>query len=123
MANRIYCETLHQLERNAGPSAVLRRVHEFVRDRLAIDTFTSPWRLFVSQCADGVRYAGFAGLENGELLKQAEAAKFDVLLTVDRGFEYQQNLADRQIAPCCRRAWGLRRCPCVRSTRTSSTDR
>jgi hypothetical protein len=41
---------------------------------------------------------GFAGLENGELLKQAEAAKFDVLLTVDRGFEYQQNLADRQIA-------------------------
>ncbi|HVH72506.1 MAG TPA: hypothetical protein VNB49_15545 [Candidatus Dormibacteraeota bacterium] len=44
------------------------------------------------------RYAGFAGLENGELLKEAEAAKFDVLLTVDRGFEYQQNLAGRQIA-------------------------
>ena len=44
------------------------------------------------------RYAGFAGLENGELLKQAEAANFDVLLTVDRGFEYQQNLVDRQIA-------------------------
>ena len=45
-----------------------------------------------------VRYAGFTGLENGELLKQAEAAKFDVLLTVDRGFEYQQNLANRQIS-------------------------
>ncbi len=30
------------------------------------------------------RYAGFAELENGELLKKAEAAKFDVLLTVDR---------------------------------------
>ena len=44
------------------------------------------------------RYAGFAGFENGELLKQAEAAKFDVLLTVDRGFEYQQKLVDRQIA-------------------------
>jgi hypothetical protein len=42
------------------------------------------------------RYAGFAGLENGELLNQAEAAKFDVLLTVDRGFEDQQNLTDRQ---------------------------
>lgn len=41
---------------------------------------------------------GLAGLENGELLKEAEAAKFDVLLTVDRGFEYLQNLADRQIA-------------------------
>jgi hypothetical protein len=36
------------------------------------------------------RYAGFAGFENGELLKQAEAAKFDVLLTVDRGFEYHR---------------------------------
>jgi hypothetical protein len=44
------------------------------------------------------RYAGFIGLENGELLKEAEAAKFDVLLTVDRGFEYQQNLTERRIA-------------------------
>jgi uncharacterized protein (DUF433 family) len=44
------------------------------------------------------RYAGFAGLENGQLLTAAEAAKFEVLLTVDRGFEYQQNLGHRQIA-------------------------
>lgn len=44
------------------------------------------------------RYAGFAGLENGELLRAAEAAKFDVVITVDRGFEYQQNLENRQIA-------------------------
>jgi len=44
------------------------------------------------------RYAGFAGLENGQLLTAAEAAKCDVLLTVDRGFEYQQNLGDRKIA-------------------------
>ena len=36
------------------------------------------------------RYAGFAGLENGQLLTAAEAAKFDILFTVDRGFEYQQ---------------------------------
>jgi hypothetical protein len=39
---------------------------------------------------------GSPGLESGELLKRAEAAKFDVLLTVDRGLEYQQNLAERQ---------------------------
>lgn len=38
------------------------------------------------------RYAGLAGLTNGDLLKAAEAAKFDVLLTVDQGIEYQQNL-------------------------------
>ena len=52
-----------------------------------------------------VRYAGFAGLENGELLSAAEAAKFDVVLTVDRGFEYQQNLQHRKIAIviCCGR--------------------
>ena len=40
------------------------------------------------------RYAGLTGLENGELLRAAEAANFDVLLTVDRGFEYQQNLGN-----------------------------
>ena len=44
------------------------------------------------------RYAGLGGLENGELLRAAEAAKFDVLLTVDRGIEYQQDLAHRNIA-------------------------
>lgn len=44
------------------------------------------------------RYAGLTGVENGELLKAAEEAKFDVVLTVDAGFEYQQNLADRRIA-------------------------
>jgi hypothetical protein len=44
------------------------------------------------------RYAGFAGLENGQLLTAAEAARFDVVLTVDRGFEYQQNLEQRKIA-------------------------
>jgi hypothetical protein len=44
------------------------------------------------------RYAGFVGLENGELLRAAEAAKFDVFVTVDRGFEYQQNWEHRRIA-------------------------
>jgi hypothetical protein len=44
------------------------------------------------------RYAGFAGLENGQLLTAAESAKFDVVLTVDREFEYQQNLGQRRIA-------------------------
>ena len=44
------------------------------------------------------RYAGFAGLENGQLLTAAETAKFDVVLTVDRGFEYQQNVGQRKIA-------------------------
>jgi hypothetical protein len=44
------------------------------------------------------RYAGLAGLKNGELLLAAETAKFDVFLTVDQGIEYQQNLTGRIIA-------------------------
>lgn len=44
------------------------------------------------------RFAGLAGLNNGQLLVAAEAAKFDVLLTVDQGFEYEQNLKARSLA-------------------------
>jgi hypothetical protein len=39
MANRIYSETLHQLERKAGPGTLLRNIHDFVHDRLATDSF------------------------------------------------------------------------------------
>jgi phosphoserine phosphatase RsbU/P len=39
MANRIYSETLHALERKAGPGIMLRRVHDFVRNRLETDGF------------------------------------------------------------------------------------
>ena len=45
-----------------------------------------------------VRYAGLAGLKNGDLLIAAETGKFDVFLTVDQGIEYQQNLAARKNA-------------------------
>jgi len=47
---------------------------------------------------ESAEYAGFADLKNGELLDAAESAHFDVLLTVDRGLEYEQNLAGRRIA-------------------------
>src|SRR5262249_33930410 len=43
------------------------------------------------------RYAGLAGLKNGDLLAAAEAAGFEVF-TVDQGIEYQQNLSGRNIA-------------------------
>ena len=39
MANRIYAETLHQLERKAEPGTLLRHVHDFVHDRLATASF------------------------------------------------------------------------------------
>lgn len=44
------------------------------------------------------RYAGLAGFKNGALLTAAEGARFDVLLTVDQGMTYQQNLRGRKIA-------------------------
>ena len=37
-------------------------------------------------------------LENGELLKSAEEAAFDVLVTSDQNIQYQQNLARRKLA-------------------------
>jgi hypothetical protein len=42
--------------------------------------------------------AGLAGEKNGRLLALAEAAGFEVFLTVDKGLQYQQNLAGRRIA-------------------------
>jgi hypothetical protein len=44
------------------------------------------------------RARGWQQLENGELLNQAEAAGFEVLVTTDKNLAYQQNLAGRKIA-------------------------
>ncbi len=40
---------------------------------------------------------GWEGLKNGDLLSAAEAAGFEVLVTVDKKLRYQQNLAGRRI--------------------------
>jgi hypothetical protein len=44
-----------------------------------------------------VAEAGWAGVKNGALLQLAET-RFDVLLTVDRKLEYQQNFSGLTIA-------------------------
>lgn len=41
--------------------------------------------------------AGWAGVKNGDLLQLA-ATRFEVLLTVDRNLEYQQNYSNLTIA-------------------------
>ena len=41
---------------------------------------------------------GWSRMENGELLRAAEEAGFDLLLTTDQNIRYQQNLAGRKIA-------------------------
>jgi hypothetical protein len=41
---------------------------------------------------------GWDTLSNGELLKAAEEAFFEIFLTTDKNIRHQQNLADRVIA-------------------------
>jgi predicted nuclease of predicted toxin-antitoxin system len=45
-----------------------------------------------------VAEAGYAGKKNGELLRLAEKEGFEVLLTLDQGVAYQQNLTGRKIS-------------------------
>lgn len=40
---------------------------------------------------------GWATLRNGDLLRAAENAGFEVMITTDQNLQYQQNLAERHI--------------------------
>lgn len=68
-------------------------------------------RLLIDECVDErlrllfpghecqtARFAKLAGLKNGRLLDAAEAAGFDVLITVDQNIPDQQNLTGRTIS-------------------------
>ena len=54
--------------------------------------------LFPGHECQTARLATLAGLKNGRLLEAAEAAGFDVLITVDQNIPDQQNLSQRKIA-------------------------
>jgi PIN like domain len=45
-----------------------------------------------------VRQIGWHELANGELIRQAEDAGYDVLVSTDKNIRYQQNLSSRKIA-------------------------
>lgn len=53
---------------------------------------------------DTVQSMGWAGLKNGALLQAAAEAGFDALVTVDRGIEFQQSLAERGLSVVALRA-------------------
>ena len=40
----------------------------------------------------------WSGLKNGKLLSSAVQEKFDILLTIDKNLEYQQNMSNYEIA-------------------------
>ena len=44
------------------------------------------------------QWAGLKGKKNGELLRDAEVAGYDVLLTVDQGIPHQQFFAGRRLS-------------------------
>ena len=54
--------------------------------------------LFEGYDCETARFANLAGLKNGRLLDAAEAAGFDVLITVDQNIPDQQNLDGRRIS-------------------------
>ena len=54
--------------------------------------------LFHEHDCQTARYVGFAGLKNGALLLAAEAAAFDVIVTVDQNIPDQQTLTHRRLS-------------------------
>ena len=55
-------------------------------------------RLLAGHDVRTAAYQGWAGLGNGALLKAAEDAAFDAILTADQGIRYQQNRKNCQVA-------------------------
>ena len=58
-----------------------------------------------------VRHLGWHEIANGDLIRQAEEAGFEVLLSTDKNIRYQQNLAFRKIGIVI---LGISRWPSVR---------
>jgi predicted nuclease of predicted toxin-antitoxin system len=65
--------------------------------------------LFSGHDCHTARFAGMAGLKNGRLLPAAEAAGFEVLVTVDQNIPDQQNMAGPKISLVILRARTNRR--------------
>jgi hypothetical protein len=55
-------------------------------------------RLITGHDVFTVAYMGWSRVKNGELLRRAAAAGFDVLVTIDGSIQYQQNLATLPLA-------------------------
>ena len=53
---------------------------------------------FSGHDAHTAEWAGLKGKTNGELLRDAELAGYQVLLTVDQGMPHQQNPAGRKLS-------------------------
>jgi hypothetical protein len=58
-----------------------------------------PYRaLLTNHIVATVYELGWSRLENGELLRQAEIAGYEIFVTTDQNLRYQQNIANRTLA-------------------------
>ena len=57
-----------------------------------------PKREFVGHEVFTIDEAGFKGLKNGKLLQSASEAGFEILVSVDKNIEHQQNKASLPLA-------------------------
>lgn len=55
------------------------------------------WHL-AGHSVDTAYERGWSNLQNGDLLDAAEREGYELLITTDQNLQYQQNLADRQLA-------------------------
>lgn len=58
------------------------------------------WRLkreFESHEVSAVQELGWSGVVNGELLRLASESSFEVLITIDKNLEFQQNIKKYQL--------------------------
>ncbi len=55
-------------------------------------------RVLISHEVIRARQIGWHELANGDLIRMAEEAGFDLLLSTDKNIRYQQNLSGRKIA-------------------------
>jgi predicted nuclease of predicted toxin-antitoxin system len=65
------------------------------------------WRLrrdLAGHTVESVPLLGWSGTENGALLKRAERAQFDILLTMDTNLSFQQDLSKFKIIVIALRA-------------------
>ena len=77
MANRIYSEALHELERKSGPVALLRHLHDFVYNLIAMDGFF--FTMAVARFGQRGRHVTFAGAGHPPvmLVSKGEVRLFD----------------------------------------------
>ncbi len=55
-------------------------------------------RLLTGHDARSVIYMGWSALKNGDLIAQAEAESFEILITADQNIRYQQNMTRRRLS-------------------------